>query len=391
MAQQQDPLSATALDLIGKVYEAAAAGTWPHFLNAMADATQSEGTVLWLHNAVDASARFQDAEASFLCNVRMEPAFLKSYAEHYTHTNVLLQKIDAQPEGAVMVSSSMVRDSEFHGTEYYNDWLRPQGIGYLLGGPVLKRSGVVSMFSLSRLESRGPFQDRDLQLLSMVMPHLRRACLLHKRLARVNAQHSGALATLELLPAAVWLFDAQGQLLLANCAGRDLNSRRDGLWLDYLGRPVAADPGEHRRLRRAVEGAIAAGRGLVDQFEGSLAVRRNSSPVPLQVTVYPLRHDALIDGVAAAMFITDTTRTALPESEIPRLIYGLTRTEARLTVHLARGESLADYCVANAVTANTARTHLKRIFEKTGTRRQAQLVSLLSQSPALRMGLDTTH
>jgi DNA-binding CsgD family transcriptional regulator len=138
------------------------------------------------------------------------------------------------------------------------------------------------------------------------------------------------------------------------------------------------------RLRLAIEGAIAAGKGLINRFDSSLSIRRSHSPVPLQVTVYPLRSGALIDGVAAAMFITDPTRTAIPESEAPRLIYGLTRTEARLAAHLAHGKSLADYCVANAVTANTARTHLKRVFEKTGTRRQGQLVSLLSQPSASR-------
>lgn len=383
MAQQQDALLATTLDVIGEVYEAAANGTWSRFLNAMADATDSEGTVLWLHDAFDTSARFQDSESSFLCNVRMEQGFLKSYVEHYTHTNVLLQQIDAVPEGSVLVSSSMISDREFHKTEYYNDWLRPQGIGYCLGGPVLKRTSVVSMFSMQRLASRGPFRDRDLQLLSAVMPHLRRACLLHKRLGQLRAQQSGVLATLELLPNAVWLFDAHGRLLLANGAGRELNARRDGLWLDGNGRPVASDPGEHLRLRRSIDGAIAAGQSSVDYFEGSLGIGRNSSPVPLQVTVYPLRNEALADGAAAAMFITDTTRTSLPESEVPRLIYGLTRTEARLATHLARGDTLEDYCVANAVTANTARTHLKRVFEKTGTRRQAQLVSLLSRSPAM--------
>lgn len=382
MADKQDALLITALDLVGKAYEAAADGSWSHFLNAMADATGSEGTLLWLHDTVDDSARLKDSQTSFLCNVRMAPEFLKSYVEYYTHTNVLMKMIGPVPEGAVVVSSSAIRDQEFHKTEYYNDWLRPQGIGYALGGPVLKRGSVVSMFSMSRLKTRGPFQDRDLQLLSMLMPHLRRACLLHKRLAPLNAQSSGALATLELLPTAVWLFDAQGQLLLANRAGRELNGKRDGLWLDCFGQPVAADPGEQARLRLAIEGAIAAGKGLINRFEGSLPIRRSHSPVPLQVTVFPLRSGALIDGVAAAMFITDPTRIAIPESEAPRLIYGLTRTEARLAAHLAHGKSLADYCVANAVTANTARTHLKRVFEKTGTRRQGQLVSLLSQSPA---------
>jgi DNA-binding CsgD family transcriptional regulator/PAS domain-containing protein len=378
MAQQQDALFATAFDLVGKVYEAAADGSWSQFLHAMADATDSEGTVLWLHDAADTTARFADSEASFLCNVRIEPEFLRSYEEHYTHTNVLLERIAAVPEGSVLVSSSVVTESKFRDSEFYNDWLRPQGVGYCLGGPVLKRSGAVSMFSMQRPERHGPFRECDLQLLALVMPHLRRACLLHKRLAQIRTQQADALAALELLPAAVWLFDAHGRLVYANAAGRELDARRDGLWLDGLGQPVAADAGEHLKLRRALGCAVAAGLEQVEEIESTLAIRRNASPVPLQVTVYPLKQDAFTQTAAAAMFITDATRTAAASREAARLLYHLTNTEARLAAHLAAGGSLEDYCSANTVTANTARTHLKRVFEKTGTRRQAQLVSLLS-------------
>jgi hypothetical protein len=67
VADKQDALLITALDLVGKAYEAAADGSWSHFLNAMADATGSEGTVLWLHNAADTSARFEDAQTSRSC------------------------------------------------------------------------------------------------------------------------------------------------------------------------------------------------------------------------------------------------------------------------------------------------------------------------------------
>jgi DNA-binding CsgD family transcriptional regulator/GAF domain-containing protein len=379
MTQQRDALSATALDLIAKVYEAAAEGAWSSFQDAMAIATASEGAVLWLHDLADRCARFEDSETSFVCNVRMAPEFLDSYTQHYTHTNVLLKEIGAQPEGAVLVSSAVIRDADFHRTEFYCDWLRPQGIGYCLGGPVLKRDGVVSMFSMQRPESHGPFRDTDLHLLALVMPHLRRACLLHKRLSRLQAQRSEALVALELLPTAVWLLDAKGQLLLANRAGRELNSRRDGLWLDGSGRPAATDPALHCKLRLAINGAIAAGQGLAVGFECSFYVRRSTSPKPLQISVYPLKHDGLIDRIAAVMFITDEARAALPASEVSRLIYGLTRTEARLATHLARGGSLSDYCVENAISANTARTHLKHVFDKTGTHRQSQLVSLLTR------------
>jgi DNA-binding CsgD family transcriptional regulator len=377
MAPQHDALFSTAIDLIGKAYEAAAKSDWPRFLNAVADATSGDGTILWLHNADDGSARIEDSGTSFLCNVRMDPDCLRSYAEHYTHTNVLLEKIDAVPEGSILASTEVISDTDFHKTEFYNDWLRPQGIGYMLGGPVLKRRGVVSMFSISRPQRLGPYVRRDMELLSLVMPHLRRACLLHMRLAGLNNPQSSSLAALELLPMPVWLFDDCGQVLFTNRAARELNSSRDGVWLDGHGRPVAADPGESHRLRRAIDAAIAAGKGRAAAFEGAFAIRRSHSPLPLQVMVYPLVYDGLVDRGAAAMFGTGAVRGDI-ESEAPRWIYGLTKTEARLATHLARGKSLAEYCMTNAVTANTARTHLKRVFDKTGTRRQAQLASLLS-------------
>ena len=379
MAKQHDAQHATALDLVGRVYEAAAdPGLWPQFLNAFADATNSEGTVIWLHDTADTSARIQDPDASFVRNVRIEAEFLKSYAEHYTHTNVLLKEIAALPEGAMMLSSSIVPDAEFRRTEYYSDWLHPQGVGYCLGGPILKRGSTVAMFSASRLEQQGRYRDSDLRLTQLLMPHLRRACLLHQRLTRLHAERSGALAALELLPTAVWLLDARGRLLFANRAGRELDGQRDGIWLDRDGRPLAADPGQQQALQRVLAAMIAAGMGLGVQSDSALRITRRRQPAPLQVMVYPLGRDALLQGSAAAMFIFDPARSTLPDIDALRLLYGLTRTEAQLTVALARGDSLDDYCQTNGVTANTARTHLKHVLAKTGTRRQAQLVSLVA-------------
>ena len=160
MATDPDRELAIALDLVGRAYEAAAQpGLWPQFLHALADATECEGTVIWLHDATDDSARLSDSNTSFLGNVRMATDFAKSYAEYYTHRNLLLGRLNALTEGSVMNSSTAVPSPTLHRSEYYNDWLRPQGVGYCLGGPILKRGSSVAMLSLARLEKRGAFTD----------------------------------------------------------------------------------------------------------------------------------------------------------------------------------------------------------------------------------------
>lgn len=380
MATGTDPHGAVVLDLVGKIYEAAATPElWPQFLDAFANATNSDGTVIWLHDTDSRSARVLEVDPSFVRNVRMDPAYLESYAAHYTYVNTLLDTLHSVSEGTVVTSNSVTNAAQFHRTEYYCDWLRPQGVEDVLGGPVLKRGSTVAIFSASRGR---PYEERERRLLGVLMPHLRRACLLHRRLTRLASERAGALAALDLLPTAVWLFDACGILLFANRAGVELDRQHDGLWIDHDGSPAVADPAMQDALRRNVSEAIAAGRGRSTSCSGVLRIRRRRSAGPLQVMVYPVPADTLAHGSAAAVFIFDPECDRSPDVNGLRLLFGLTRTEAQLAAALSRGDSLDDYCSATGVTTNTARTHLKRVLEKTGTHRQAQLVSVLARTAA---------
>jgi DNA-binding CsgD family transcriptional regulator len=60
--------------------------------------------------------------------------------------------------------------------------------------------------------------------------------------------------------------------------------------------------------------------------------------------------------------------------DLLRCHFGLTPAEARLALHLVAGETLRSAEAKLSITYETARTHLKNIFDKTGTCRQAELV-----------------
>ena len=55
-------------------------------------------------------------------------------------------------------------------------------------------------------------------------------------------------------------------------------------------------------------------------------------------------------------------------------LYGLTRSEAALTTKLIQGKSVEEAAAGLFISPRTARTHLKRIFMKTDTHRQPELV-----------------
>jgi DNA-binding CsgD family transcriptional regulator len=62
-------------------------------------------------------------------------------------------------------------------------------------------------------------------------------------------------------------------------------------------------------------------------------------------------------------------------------LYGLTPCEAKLTLEILCGRTLDQAAARLSISMNTARTHLKHVFHKTGTNRQSELLRLVFRSP----------
>ena len=84
------------------------------------------------------------------------------------------------------------------------------------------------------------------------------------------------------------------------------------------------------------------------------------------------------------MQFTDPGLDNRPAAEALRDAFGLTPAEARLAIALAQGVRLADHAESVGISLNTVKTLLSRVFRKTETARQAELVRLLLSDQSLR-------
>jgi DNA-binding CsgD family transcriptional regulator len=111
-----------------------------------------------------------------------------------------------------------------------------------------------------------------------------------------------------------------------------------------------------------------------------MRLTRPSGRAALEVVVTPLRRESssmFTSTAAAAIFVADPdTRAERPPERLRRL-YGLTPMEAEVGSRLAQGMSLSEIRDALGVTIHTVRGHLKRLFAKTDTHRQAELVRVM--------------
>ena len=213
-------------------------------------------------------------------------------------------------------------------------------------------------------------------------PHLQCAVRIHNRIAGLESGLNAATAALNRFPTGIIAVDSDARLVLTNRAADAILKRGDALISrDGL---RAANRQETAKLRNAIAAVCMQRDSGILKPETLVQVYRPSGLKPLEVLVCPLpSHNSLVkERAAAALFITDPEEGATMDSRALHQLFGLTPAEIRLCIALVKGKSVKEYAHEAAISSNTARTHVKRIYSKTGVKRQSELVSLLLQSSA---------
>jgi DNA-binding CsgD family transcriptional regulator/PAS domain-containing protein len=265
-------------------------------------------------------------------------------------------------------------------SECYNDWLEPQEMYQGAGATIFKNGPLSSIISIFRPRKAERFDEAEVALLRILLPHLQRAFQLHNRIQGLERKGAAAADVVDHLEQGVVLLDAKGRVLLINRAANTILAAKKALRLTSHGL-VAAVPSENRQLSRLIQGAIGTGKGLGLDPGGAMTVSRDGQRAPLHVLIAPLRTKTIHldrDVPVAAIFISDPDHKTATNGALLVQLFGLTRAEARLAEILAGGESLREAADKLGVAQSTVRSQLKSIFGKTNTNRQSQLVSILA-------------
>jgi DNA-binding CsgD family transcriptional regulator len=359
------------LSTVEHIYDAAVAtDAWPGVLESIADLVRCDHAMLLVRERVG-------ADMTLAVSARMDERgfarFLTPEAKGW-----LDAATQAIPSGVATIQSHLVSDREFERSDFYNEFVRPIG-GFHGMGLIHRLPAVASFLVVCRRRQVDDFEAADEAALQSLSLHLAAALRVRQHLHAADLQATGALAALERLNAGVIIADAQAHLVFANEAALVLFRDGGGLGLDRDGL-TAADPAATRELRRLIAGSteVAALNG-----GGTVALARGDARAQLHVVVTPFRSarvgvDTSWHGKPlAVLLITDPEQQRRVRRELLRRRFGLTAAEADFALEIVRGDGRKAAATRLNIAVTTARTHLTHIFEKTGVRRQAELVRLL--------------
>lgn len=120
----------------------------------------------------------------------------------------------------------------------------------------------------------------------------------------------------------------------------------------------------------------------VPRSHQSFSLERDGKKLSLLIRRVPQKPDSTPTFMVV---LVDPNQQKPPEIDDLMDLFGLTRSEAKLTQKLAEGLALDQAAELVGISHSSARTYLKTIFSKTGVNRQPQLMkTVLSSIPSLR-------
>lgn len=360
-------------NLVERIYDAALSpGLWPEAL---------DGIRLYLGAQVGILSSFDAYYADtwgWQQAVGFDPYFLQLYKEKYMLMNPWMDLVASLGSGETTYVSAHASYKAITQSAFYLEWLKPQR---LLDAAILmidRTLTAVSIVVVSRAEDQGFFDPKSLERLSVIYPHVRRAAAIGRIIGVAEARAKTLAAAFDGLAAGLFLLDDAGRVVFANRAGVDMLAARA---------PVDSARGrlEFANGRGAMRPLLEAVRGTEDR-----AVRGASHSLPdvggkrymaHAIGLESARRDALAAEQRATALVLVKEANPATDAAVEEAArrYRLTPREARVLRMVVDAGGIPLAADALNLSPTTVRTHIARIYDKTGARSQGALIKLLNE------------
>jgi hypothetical protein len=242
--------SPAAIEVVSRIYSAALDVTqWPSTVAALTEWIGGEIGCLQLR-------RYLPEPSVTLVASGTDPAFERSYLEHYHRLDPHLSRVKELPQGRTVFSREVLSDEELFSSEFYNEFFRPQGVCDLQGAMLVRSpTRVVTFVTQSSLRER--YDEHTRARLDAVVPHLTRAVEFTLRAEELGAAGQPLLAASAARHSALLRVNASLAILEAPAPALSWLSQHRGSLAARDGQLMVADPSGAEQLRACVRSALA--------------------------------------------------------------------------------------------------------------------------------------
>ncbi len=307
------------------------------------------------------------------------------YIDHYAALDERWKRILALPHGDAKQIPELISKDEAKNSIAHNEFLIPYGGTNQLITRLDISDQQNIVLGVIRDPNGGIFERDEIAIFQQIMGHIQRAIQISVRLDNFHLMLSALRSRINDVPYGVIFLDKNRSVVFLNSvAESDLTENNifltgnDGFHVKNRKNDI--------RLQQKISSAIERTSNSSSSSGGYLSIRHPGSSYSHSVWIAPVQpNDAFFASIQPAVIVIISSPNQSQKISILDLVeqYQLTKREAEMASLLANGLDI-DACANHMnITRETARSYLKRVFSKTNTGRQAELVLLLGRTPIL--------
>ncbi|MBY3596091.1 helix-turn-helix transcriptional regulator [Rhizobium bangladeshense] len=342
--------------------------SWQDFLDRLAQTSPGGKAALHYHDL-----------ASSVAHVPFMSGFSQSeidqFRSHFASVNPWIPRLGLVPVGQGLCGDEIFPREQLIRSEFYNDWLKRQtGCETSIGVSIIREESRTFILSTSTSSADADLNKEAAKLYTQLAPHLKRAFdFIRKRDLFAPHQHE-TQTLLDSIGVGLIYVSEQGK-------ARRWNKSAEALMAAGLPVQIAADG----KFRLQCEKSMAVLEFLTSrngvQTTPHTAIVKGSNQNNYRITLVRLPSDAFtefVEGPTVAVIVEPTVASPLYERrDLLMQLYKLTATEIRIASSIASGQSAREVAIADDISYETVRTHLRNIYSKLGVNSRVGLVSLL--------------
>ena len=359
---------ASKVEISGLMFRAASGSiSWTPFLQEVCALLECDKAYIALHDIRGGRAQISES-------FNLEDHYITSFNEDF-HASYPWTKQASffQAPGLVWPGHQIVTIEDLRPTDFYNLFMAPQAMLHTLHA-VLRadgESGFVTELVLTRPPKSDPFGDSEANAVrEFAAP------------AQIALESASGFNIATLAQSAIMASLDEAAIGLALIIDARKSIQANAVFLEHInkletegGKTYFQEAPERRPVRLPSEMALAV---QDDRHEILLPTVEGAHPITVYVHQIAVQCPLTGTHEAAWCLLTrdpnqdqDFDETSLREA------YDLTPAEIRVAAEITSGKRIEELADALKITPSTARTHLKRIFDKTGTGRQSELVRVM--------------
>ncbi|MBR0841658.1 LuxR family transcriptional regulator [Bradyrhizobium liaoningense] len=301
--------------------------------------------------------------------------FCQLYRDRYVELDPLLDRHVALAADQTMSVTDVIPSADFVATSFYREWVEPQEAVDLATVTLDTSSARTTILQVLRHRSRGTVDEVMRERMRLLAPHIQRSRIMGRQIRARSHTVDDLADVLDGLSTAICLLDAEGRVLHANAACRQLFV--DGTLLAMVGDRIVARNTQTDKIFRGLF-EIPTGVGIHSAGRRQIELATSADGEHYLLHALPLKRELHLprDVAATVLFVQ---RASMLPSLAPDAIaaaFRLTPSELRVLMAIVEIGGVPDIAAKLGIAETTVKTHLGRLFEKTGAGRQADLVKI---------------